>query len=1006
MQMQRLYDAGTDINLTPLRVNPNLPLQASLPSSQAMDQSPLANPLARTTSKKRRASGTGPGKTSIDTFPQPPAPEVPKAPPLSYRPPYATDNYSPLQGNDPASFAERARALTGKSIPPEPPDLTPEPRAQRTRPERRGSLNRPIGGLYAEIQKHKRDSYPPPNGPTSPRRFSNPASPRQSESERTNPSSQNASPATATAKPYQNVDDTPPRQKLNSTATQKHPDSASPIIPSSARYASTITQPPRKEWAPNHSPLQKLEAEFTSKEKKRARVEAAEQKLRESQALDRLRESNRGDDLAADQSTSKRASTNNSTTKTRRLSEQTEAIGPNGHRDQQVRESTKSQRRAGRIYSDSYQPLPLDQNNKFSATSAEKSQYDQQQGRGVRFQGEEGTEDLGAYSSDMDEANSPSGRRSWGTDALAKSDEARAARRDKLRQDPVTVGKRTSSKGIPAEQQQLHSKRAERLNGSASAEAHGNTLDSASRNTVHGSQAIKYGTASQTAAGIQARQMVGFDSGPQGAAERQANRKHHLSTILHRGHDHTATAFEQVNARPRNLDEWRQGGTARLTAADFVTGKEANDKGKTWWEERRSDRRRKPGSAVQTQSVQRDHQDNNGKLPGSHFSHTPKSVESLPSEPVIHTRQYVGQKQSSRLQKHSESPHDGRLSHLLHRARNEQLSRLSSMYSYSCTNLADHDPAHFEHICEPYLSKELTLSMRSVRIRPAPALATFNPPLYLKCGPLLRYTGLKRDRLQAQTRSGPSSSERETWRGSVMIVTADADSSYDPAPTLRLYPEAMDLLPPPPQHSGAEVDHELPAEYIDPIAGLPKLSRSGKTVYVKPVDDLEQGVDLSQIEDDDGLFEEFRTAVVPTAYGTPDFHPGRNNGTSQTNSKLGVRGERAPRRGQQVRGVRLHAERGVTFWRFNLEVELSAQQTRVAYSINGSPSMGFWIPGRGQSMNVMFHSCNGFSMSVKLVCTSRERIYAYQHTARTTFLDLTLFGEMCSIVIRHDHFTS
>ena len=967
MQMQRLYDAGTEINMTTLRVNPNLPLQASLPSSQTTDQSPLGNPLARTTSKKRRASGTGPGKKAIDTFPQPPAPEVPKAPPVSFRPPNPTDNYSPLQGNDPASFAERARALTGKSVPAEPPDLTPEPRPQRARPERRGSLNRPIGGLYAEIQKHKRDSYPPPNGPSSPRRFSNPASPRQSESGRANPLSQKVSPATA--KQLQNVNDTPPRQKASSTTAQKHPDSASPVIQSSAGRASTITQPPRKEWAPEHSPLQKLEAEFTSKEKKRARVEAAEQKLRESQARDRQRESDRGDGFA-DQSTSKRASINNSTPKTRRISEHTEAIGPDGHRDQQVRETTRSQRRSGRIYSDSFQPLSFDHTNKSSTTSAEKPQYDQQQGRGVRFQSEEGTEDLGAYSSDMDKANSPSRRRSWGTDALAKSDEARSARRDKLRQDPVNVGKRTSSREVPAQQQHLYSERADRLNGGASAEAHGNTPDSVSRNTIRGSQATKYATASQTTAGIQARQMVGFDSEPQGALERQASRKHHLSTVLHRGHNHTATAFEQSNARPRNLDEWKQGGTARLTAADFITGKEVNDKGKTWWEERRSDSRRKPGRAVQTQSLQRDHQDNNSKLPDSPSSHTPRSVESLPSDPVIHTRQYVGQEQSSRLQKHSEPPHDGRVSHLLHRARNEQLSRLSSMYSYSCTNLADHDPAHFEHICEPYLSKELTLSMRSVRIRPAPALATFNPPLYLKCGPLLRYTGLKRDRLQTQTRSGPSSSERETWRGSVMIVTADADSSYDPPPTLRLFPETMDLLPPPPQRLGAEADPELPAEYIDPIAGLPKLSRSGKTVYVKPVDDLEQGVDLSQIEDDDGLFEEFRTAVVPTAYGTPDFHPGRSNGTSQTNSKPGGRGERAAKRGQQVRGIRLHAERGVTFWRFNLEVELSVQQIRVAYSINGSPSTGFWIPGRGQSMNAMFHSCNGFSMSVKSVWTS------------------------------------
>ncbi len=965
MQMQRLYDYPTDLNQAPLRVNPNLPLQASLRSSQTMDQSSLNNALARTTSKRRRPSGTGPGRTPIESFPQPPAPEVPKAPPVSYRPPYATGDYSPTQGNDPASFAERARALTGKSIPAEFPDLNPEPLPQRARPERRGSLNRPIGGLYAEIQKHKRDSYPPPNGPTSPRRFSNPASPRQPESGTGNPSSQKDS--SATAQQYQYVKDTPIRQKVSSATVQGYPKTASPVTQSSARSPSTnIMQPPKKEWAPEHSPLQKLEAEFSSKEKKRARVEAAEQKLRESQARDRQRESDRGGDFAADRGKSRRVSTTTDATKTRRLSEQTEAIGPDGHREQPIRLS-KSQRRSGRIYSDSYQPVSLDRTSKASARSTETPQFDLQQGRGVRFQGEEDMEDLGAYSSDMDKAHLHGGRRSWGTDALAKSDEARAARREKLRQDPGAVGKRTSSREVSIEQQQLYTSRAERSNEDASAGTRGGTPDLVSRQTVQAqSQGTNHATPSQTAAGVQARELVGFDSAPQSAHDRQVNRKHLFNTILHRHHDHTAAAFEQSNAGRRNLDEWKQGGTARLTAADFVTGKEPSDKGNTWWEERRFDSRRKPGrTAIQTESLQRDHQDSNGKIPDSTFSQTSRSAEQRSSEPVIRTRQYVGHEDFLRVRNHSGSPHDGHVSHFFHRARNEQRSRLSSVYSYSCTNLADHDPAHFEHICEPYLSKELTLSMRSVRIRPAPALATFNPPLYLKCGPLLRYTGLKRDRLQTQTRSGPSSSERETWRGSVMIVTADADSSYDPAPTLRLFPEAMDLLPPPPHHVGAEDGHELPAEYIDPIAGLPKLSRSGKTVYVKPVDDLEQGVDLSRLEDDDGLFEEFRTAAVPTAYGTPDFHPGRSNGASQPNSKSGSREERAVKRGQQVRGVRLHAERGVTFWRFNLEVELSVKQTRVAYSINGSPSVGFWIPGRGQSMNMMFHSCNGFSMSVK-----------------------------------------
>ena len=963
MQMQRLYDAGTQINQAPLRVNPNLPLPSSLPSSLSRDRTPPTDGLARTTSRRRRPSGTGPGRTPIENFPQPPAPEVPKAPPVSYRPPYSTEIYSPLEANNSASFAERARALTGKSIPTEPPDLNPEPLRQPSRPERRGSLNRPIGGLYAEIQKHKRDSYPPPNGPISPRRFSNPASPRQFDAKSGNPPSRKVSSATAQQNEYMNG--TPPSQQRSSATAQESPNTVSPVTQPSARRASaSVVQPQRREWAPEHSPLQKLEAELTSKERKRARVEAAEQKLRESHARNGQHESDQGSDFAADRSTSRRVSTNTNTSaaKTRRHTDQTEANRPDRHEAQPIRES-QPQRMSGRISSDSYQPLPLDRTRKASTRSNEKPPLDQQHGRGVRFQSEDDTEDLGAYSSDMEKADSRSRRRNWETDALAKSDEERAARREKFRQDPVTVGKRTPSRDVPIEQQELYTSRVERFTEDASAANYGGAPDPVPRHTVQGQgQATKYVIPPQTFAGIHARQMVGFGSGSQG--EGQATRKHHLSTFLHRGQDQTVNAYEQSTFGPRSLDEWKQAGTARLTAADFVTGKGSKDKGNTWWEERRSDSRRKSGRARQAQSAQEDYQDNNGKIPGSVISQTRPGV-SPSSERMIRTRQYVAQEQFPRVTNHAGSPHESHVSHFLHRTRMEQLPRLSSVYSYSCTNLADHDPAHFEHVCEPYLSKELTLSMRSIRIRPAPALATFDPPLYLKCGPLLRYTGLKRDRLQTQTRSGPSSSERETWRGSVMIVTADADSSYDPAPTLRLFPEAMDLLPSPPQHVDAEDGHELPAEYIDPVAGLPKLSRRGKTIYVKPVDDLEQGVDLSRLEDDDGLFEEFRTAAVPTAYGTPDFHPGRSNGTSQTNPKIGGRGERASKRGQHVRGVRLHAERGVTFWRFNLEVELSVQQTRVAYSINGSPSVGFWIPGRGQSMNVMFHSCNGFSMSVK-----------------------------------------
>ncbi|KAF9699682.1 hypothetical protein EKO04_002598 [Ascochyta lentis] len=209
---------------------------------------------------------------------------------------------------------------------------------------------------------------------------------------------------------------------------------------------------------------------------------------------------------------------------------------------------------------------------------------------------------------------------------------------------------------------------------------------------------------------------------------------------------------------------------------------------------------------------------------------------------------------------------------------------------------------------------------------------SFNPPLYLKCGPLLRYTGLRTD----QTRAGK---EREIWRGSVMIVTTDSESSYQRPPTLRLFKQAMDILPPPSQEPDGD------AAYVDPIEGQFKVSRTGQTMYVKAADDIAENEDLSRVEDDTGLFSSIRGAGVrPTRIHKKD------------GEKLG--------KTREISGVRLHAERGVTFWRFNLEIELGSTQTRVAYKINHGPAIGFWVPAKGESMNIMFHSCNGFSLSV------------------------------------------
>lgn len=79
-----------------------------------------------------------------------------------------------------------------------------------------------------------------------------------------------------------------------------------------------------------------------------------------------------------------------------------------------------------------------------------------------------------------------------------------------------------------------------------------------------------------------------------------------------------------------------------------------------------------------------------------------------------------------------------------------------------------------------------------------PAPTRFKPPLYLKCGPLLRYCGIRRETFPTRPQREGAMSEREMWRGSIMIVTQDSESSYEIAPMLRLFVQDVGLLPPPP----------------------------------------------------------------------------------------------------------------------------------------------------------------------------------------------------------------
>jgi hypothetical protein len=76
-----------------------------------------------------------------------------------------------------------------------------------------------------------------------------------------------------------------------------------------------------------------------------------------------------------------------------------------------------------------------------------------------------------------------------------------------------------------------------------------------------------------------------------------------------------------------------------------------------------------------------------------------------------------------------------------------------------------------------------------------------------------------------------------------------------------------------------------------------------------------------------------------------------------------------------VEGLKLYADPIKTFWRFTLRIPLGAVETRWEYvipnmhfssEVSSSPSRDFVVPAASQSMRLMFHSCNGFSVNTDL----------------------------------------
>lgn len=417
---------------------------------------------------------------------------------------------------------------------------------------------------------------------------------------------------------------------------------------------------------------------------------------------------------------------------------------------------------------------------------------------------------------------------------------------------------------------------------------------------------------------------------------------------------------------PKFLGEWKKGTVGTLSGTMLDLDDETTpkvDQSQTWWETPPSQRR----GSISTRPRKAEAFD--GEYDETNGMHTPddpttdlrerdtgpqglrQSWAVYYDDAAPHARQYLGHQATTDKRK---ARHQSRLYSIGRPLMGSSESLEPMSPPTLCSSLLCFSSPRPRRLSEKTL---LTRAARMViRVPNFIAPTRFKPPLFLKCGPLLRYCGIRTERVSSRSaRSGPDV-EREFWRGTVMIVTQDQDSSYDIAPTLRLFVQPIELLPPPP----SEVRGEIPPEFVDPIAGHPKLGRKGETLYVRPVDHLDESKDHSQDETDRGLFEKTRSP--------PDVTPA--DGSTDAPGSFSARRKRTPVDGEKVgkykdvRGYRLHAERGYTFWRFSVEVELRDKEQRIAYRINRGPATGFWVPAKTQSMNIMFHSCNGFSVSV------------------------------------------
>jgi hypothetical protein len=218
-----------------------------------------------------------------------------------------------------------------------------------------------------------------------------------------------------------------------------------------------------------------------------------------------------------------------------------------------------------------------------------------------------------------------------------------------------------------------------------------------------------------------------------------------------------------------------------------------------------------------------------------------------------------------------------------------------------------------------HLSGELAASDDMDFVNPAFALGAGGQELrkfegdgtQVRVGPLLNYRRM----------------EEGVWFGSVLVVT-DSGAAEGNVPVLKLRQVG---------HNGAA------AEAVNERADDSSEQINGGT-HGDTVDGAEPSVLSGEDENQVGTQKALNGAEQKSQPSTAD--------------------------GTEVEGTKLYADEHNAFWRFDLKVPMQDSEIQLEYSIpglqfskgNANGTNSFFVPSVHESMRIMFHSCNGFSV--------------------------------------------